>query len=263
MKEKKIFRIEDYATGLNPELVELIEKARSAWEENDGERLSQEWERKRNESRIEYLYKISGMDSFSRKKTFENFEVNSHNRRAYFLVQSYVEDWQFARDSGIVLMGNLGVGKTHLCLALINKLISEQLVGCEYANVSLILDAIKNSFDGNEVNPVLRFNRRELVILDDLGSERSTDWSIQALTSIIVARYERHLPTIFTTNARNWDELIDMIAGNFERLPAERLVERILERNQVVTINGRSWRKALKMAFGLGARREGDKLKEN
>lgn len=200
------------------------------------------------------MYKISGLDLTDRDKTFENFEVNSHNRKAHFLIEEYIASWHSVGDSGVVIMGNLGVGKTHLCLAMMNELISKHLVGCEYANVRVTLDEMKNSFDGVVINPVLRLKRRELVIFDDLGSERPTEWTLDAISSLVIWRYEHHLPTVFTTNARTWDELVEMLAGNFGRFRTERLVERILERNEAVSISGRSWRKPLERVFGSTVR---------
>lgn len=250
--EGKIFDLEALLKDkeVDDDLPEAIRLARVAWIEKNGRRLHKEYQEGRRRDRIERIYRSSGMSDLDRQMTFGNFRIDEKNRAARSLVQNYMSQWpeSGAQGCGFIIMGRLGVGKTHLCLAFLNQMI-DNAVDCEYANVKTALDAAKETFDTHSVTPLRRIKRRDLVLLDDLGSERPTDWTVDALSGIITYRYSKYLPTVFTTNALSWKELISNLSSR-DQFAAERIVERIMERNEPVVMGGTSRRKPFRGNFG-------------
>ena len=99
------------------------------------------------------------------------------------------------------LLGLWGTGKTHLAIAALNGFGRGQ-----FWKVPDLLDWIRKKAYGDGAGPeeALRDFREGswLLVLDDLGTEKSTDWASEALYRILDARYETKLPTIITSNAK-------------------------------------------------------------
>lgn len=217
------------------------------WTSKNGRRLSEEYHESQQEAEIETLLRISGMTEFDAQKNFGSFEVTPQNRDAHFLVTNYLRGWPESGKGGrgFIIRGKLGVGKTHLCLAFLREMIYQHRVVCQYANIKITLDEAKASFDTDSVDPFHKLKRRELLFLDDLGSERATDYSLDRISDIVTYRYVNYLPTIYTCNALSWKELDRNLTAS-ESISAQRVVQRIMERTEAVVIQGTSRRRPLK-----------------
>jgi DNA replication protein DnaC len=182
-------------------------------------------------------------------KTFDTFQVTSQNQDAYDLVRTYIDNYpdSAAGGTGFLILGDLGVGKTHLGLAFLNEMIQRYQILCEYANVKTALDIAKESFDMRGQNPLDRMKRVDMLFLDDMGSERSTEWTVDAISTLITFRYMKYLPTVYTSNALSWDRLVGMLSGPWGTMAAERIVDRLIERSEPVIIKGESRRKPLSL----------------
>jgi DNA replication protein DnaC len=93
--------------------------------------------------------------------------------------------------------------------------------------------AVKSEEPGDLAN-VRRVTEKHLVVLDDLGAERVTDWVQEQLYKLINERYERMLPTVVTSNC-SLQELEYRLGGP--------VVDRLAEMCDVVPVTGRSWRR--------------------
>ena len=90
-------------------------------------------------------------------------------------------------------MGSYGTGKTHLASAIANRLLSLGIPVIA-GTLSTLLDKIKRSWQDvklNEYEIMKAFFDCDLLIIDDLGKEKVTDWYLERLYSIINHRYER------------------------------------------------------------------------
>jgi DNA replication protein DnaC len=116
-----------------------------------------------------------------------------------------LEDGTF-RQSGLLFLGPPGVGKTHLAVGVLRRLIERYRVQGRFVEFTSLIHQIQSTFDSDSeeskrqiLNPL---SEAELLVLDELGAQQPTPWVRDILYLIINNRYTRRLPTLFTTNYR-------------------------------------------------------------
>ena len=122
------------------------------------------------------------------------------NHKILLAMQRYVENFrQFHADGkGVLLYGSVGTGKTFLAACTANALIDKG-IPVLMTSVSYIANKLMGMFDGkNEY--IESLNSYPLLVLDDLGAERNTEYMNEVLYNIINSRYKAKLPLIVTTN---------------------------------------------------------------
>jgi DNA replication protein DnaC len=106
-------------------------------------------------------------------------------------------------DRGLLYMGNVGTGKTHLAVAALKELVETKGAGGLYVNFLELVQQLQMSLDGGGVSredilgPVTRV---DVLVLDELGGGRLTEWVRDLLYYVINSRYMTKKVTIFTTN---------------------------------------------------------------
>lgn len=109
-----------------------------------------------------------------------------------------------AVESGLLFMGSVGVGKTHLAIAVLKELISKKGVGCLFYESGSLLKAIQDSYNpisqSSETKVLAPVYQAEVLALDELGAMVPTTWVREQLYQIINTRYNHKKLTIFTTN---------------------------------------------------------------
>ena len=126
--------------------------------------------------------------------TFENSKIKN---KQFVYCQDYVHNWEESKEKniGLLFWGDVGTGKTYLAACIANALI-EQEVSVRMLNFSHILNA---GFDTK--NELLEdICRCSLLIIDDFGSERETEYGLEIIHSVLDARYSSGKPMIVTTN---------------------------------------------------------------
>lgn len=132
--------------------------------------------------------------------TLSNFE----NGRA--AVQACFDFLKSFPSSSLLFSGNPGSGKTHLACAIYSGLIEQEKVkssSCAFITAPEFLLEIRREFNiekGDEGRIIGKYSDLDLLILDDLGSEKSTEFAIQALYILIDRRIRNMKPTVVTTN---------------------------------------------------------------
>jgi DNA replication protein DnaC len=160
---------------------------------------------------------------------------------AFRLVREYP-----AVERGLLLMGPVGVGKTHLAVAILQGLI-EKGVPCLFYEFGALLKEIQDSYNKvsntSEMSVLAPVYQAEVLVLDELGAGKPTDWVRDTMMQIIGKRYNDKKLTVFTTNyldARRAaaDETLEDRIG-------VRLRSRLYEMCRTVHIEGDDYRKQL------------------
>lgn len=150
-------------------------------------------------------------------------------------VKRYADKWPEMRKKrqGLLFYGDVGTGKTYAAVCVANA-VMEQGYSCIITSVPRLVQAL----DGNreKVEFLDSVNRAELLILDDLGTERSSEYMNEQVYGIIDGRYRTGKPLIVTTNLA----LTDMVECRDGR---KRIYDRILELCYPIRFSGQSRRR--------------------
>lgn len=158
-----------------------------------------------------------------RSKTFKSFQVDELNRSAVQACEQFVRNFEkITGGQGILLLGRSGTGKTHLACSIVNSLYPKYSV--LFRHVPTLMERMR--YANVDLEPLLA---ADLLLLDDVGSERITGWTAERLLIIVDGRLTSHKPTVFTTNFATQD---------FEARMGMRLASRILGSNLHLLLKG-------------------------
>ena len=140
---------------------------------------------------------------------------------------------------GLILTGNNGVGKTHLACSIANELIKNG-IPIIYGTLINLLAELKSTYDNDnnisEMEIIKLYEKVDLLVIDDLGKEKPSEWGLEKLFTIINSRYENNLPVIITTNY-NQNSLLERLSLNGEIETAKSIISRLYEMCYLVKID--------------------------
>ena len=150
---------------------------------------------------------------------------------------AYVENWKEAYKSniGLLLFGDVGTGKSFFAGCIANALL-DQDVPVLMTNFPTILNRLTGMFAEDRSEFIASFDEYDLLIIDDLGVERSTEYAMEQMFFVIDSRYRSRRPMIITTNLK-LSEL-----KNPPDLAHARIYDRILERCAPILFDGKNFR---------------------
>ncbi len=166
--------------------------------------------------RAERLEERASIPPLYRAASFDNFSIGSDNpttrprlSKAITAARTYARNYPFGnRRPGLLFVGDAGTGKTHLAVAVLRELLARGHEGVFFLYQNL-LERIQRSYDkasGAADRDAYRVALDcEVLLLDDLGAHRVTEWVEDTVTSIITHRYNHNKPVIATTNLRDPD----------------------------------------------------------
>ena len=150
-----------------------------------------------------------------------------------------------AVEQGLLFTGPVGVGKTHLAVSILKGLTERGGFSCLFYEFGSLLKEIQDSYNPNTnsselgvLAPVLNV---DVLVLDELGASKPTDWVRDTMAHVINTRYNDRKHTIFTTN------YLDERQGKEETLEDRigvRLRSRLFEMCRTVEVKGQDFRKA-------------------
>ncbi len=185
--------------------------------------------------RRQQLYALKSMcftDSGLYNWTFYNDNGKNPNMSR---ARCYVDRWNkmCSENIGLLLWGEVGTGKSFFAACIANALI-EECVSVKMTNFAAILHDLFSCDDKNEY--IDRLNESSLLIIDDLGIERNTEYALEQVYNIIDARYKSNKPVIITTNL-SLTELKHPVDTAHKRI-----YDRVLEMCVPIRFNGENMR---------------------
>jgi len=124
-------------------------------------------------------------------------------RDARFLAGRFVEEYPTDK-TGLLFVGSVGVGKTHLSVGILKDLIREKGIHCLFCDYRELLKSIQNSYNpqvqATEMEILRPVFDAEVLVLDELGAVRSTEWVFDTVNYVLNSRYNDNKTTIITTN---------------------------------------------------------------
>lgn len=155
--------------------------------------MNKEFERMQ---RLNMLKSMCFQDSALYGWTFEN---DNGKNPLINKAKTYADKWSdmLSKNIGLLLWGEVGTGKTYFAACIANALV-ENCVSVKMTNFSTILNDLFYENDKNQY--INRLNNHNLLIIDDLGIERDTEYALEQVYNIIDARYKSNKPLIITTN---------------------------------------------------------------
>lgn len=214
--------------------------------EKEKKEMLDEIRKKEEIETIEYLFKQSNLGERFLKRTFESFD-RFRNPKAYDTAYDYAVNFdRYYKDGkGLIFVGPCGTGKTHLAASIANYLIRERYVSVIFGTFSKLLERLRSCYDAEDntdyENIMYQLENVKLLIIDDFGKEKLTDWVLEKAYDVVNARYENMKPIVVTTNFRlkQLEERLNT-GGNFI---GEALVSRLIEMCDVVIMSGGDYRK--------------------
>lgn len=233
-------------------LLERIKRSMEAKPVDEKEQWRMEYEAHEAQEKLKYLerrYKLCGINERCRQYLFENFEVNDRNQKAYEAVKQYAEEFIKGKTAGgLYLCGEFGLGKTHLACALCNHLIINDLAYVTFDTMIGIAQRIRARFgkDGEE-STLEELADVSLLIIDDLGKEKATTWSMEKLFYIIDQRYTRYKPVVITSNY-SLQGLVNRLTIDGNEDVVSSIISRLQEMTKGILVTGEDWRKSHKVS---------------
>jgi DNA replication protein DnaC len=139
-----------------------------------------------------------------RECSFHNYYPKNDSQYFAHSFASRLVDEYPAVETGLLFMGGVGVGKTHLAIAVLRDLIEQKGITCLFYESGSLLKAIQDSYNPvsqtSEMRVLAPVYQAEVLVLDELGATVPTNWVRDTLYQIINTRYNNKKLTIFTTN---------------------------------------------------------------
>lgn len=212
-------------------------------------------------------YEHCTLDSYDTDFPSASRSLKAAHRNARKFVESYPLE---TRGTGLLLTGSIGVGKTHLAVGILQALVAERGATGLFYDYRELLKQVQHSYNkqvqATELEILAPVFEAEVLVLDELGASKPTDWVWDTVAHILNTRYNDRRTTIITTNYSNAGPLgsgLELGGGsvaqarmaNREETLGDRIGERMRSRLQemcvVVEMNGVDFRQTVNLArFG-------------
>lgn len=190
-------------------------------------------ERLQYERKVDEIFRLGGLKARHEIMGLDNYKPTTENQRN---ILASLNEYS---DGNIFIFGPVGTGKTHLISGLIRRIVEERLAWFKFRTGVDMLYEIRSTFnygDPGETDRMIdKFTRTDILIIDDLGAEKSTEWARETFYMIIDRRYNMMKRTFITSNLSP-KELANKLN--------DRLVSRLIEGAMILKIDGKDYRLA-------------------
>ena len=181
-------------------------------------------------------YESSGISTLMRTQGFDNFSLDYYKesqkqydgmKKMYEKVKGFADNFNADTYENFLFLGGTGLGKTHLSTA-VAKTVIDKYFDVLYVTANEMINVFEQKKFGSKINPseeadTSRYYSCDLLIIDDLGTEMQTPFSVSCVYEIINARMMSRKSTIISTNLgqddirkRYWDRITSRIFGEYQ-----------------------------------------------
>ncbi|MBC8589974.1 ATP-binding protein [Anaerosalibacter bizertensis] len=209
-------------------------------------RCDRETEAKRKEEEIANHIRRLKEECFATSRNLISYsfeKIIEPERQEVIIAKNFVKNFKelAKNNNGLIFHGNVGTGKTYLAACIANKIIEEYQIRVKMRNIPQIINDIeKRGFDIDKNEYYRLLCSVPLLILDDFGIERNTEYINEMVYQIINTRYEAKKPTIISTNIP-----LGVIMSGSNDIDKERIYSRIREMCIPVKIAGEDIRREI------------------
>lgn len=171
------------------------------------ERAKARAEREAEEKRLREnrIYELRSKAFADKSMQYWSFDTDDRaNPKLSEVAHRYVDNFTSMNGKGLLLYGGVGTGKTYMTACIANALIDKE-VSCYVTSFARIVNTVSGLYEGKQ-EYIDGLNRFKLLVIDDLASERDTEYMGEIVQNVIDTRYSARLPLIVTTNLTG-DEL--------------------------------------------------------
>ncbi len=181
---------------------------------------------------------------------------------AQFIASSFAKKCDPRGDKGLLIIGSIGTGKTHLAVGILKELIVNRGLACLFYDYRELLKEIQNSYNSTvqttELDVLRPVFETDVLVLDELGAVKPTEWVWDTVSLILNTRYNDNRTTIITTNFE--DQPAAGASGSLSPARAasrgetlgdrigERMRSRLHEMCRIVTLEGSDFRQKFRCA---------------
>lgn len=204
-------------------------------EKSKFEAQKQEEKQRKEQERIKAMRKEAIHDAEIHKWTFEN--DNGCNPNSIQYAKRYVDAWEkmLRENIGVLFWGDTGVGKTYSAACIANYLVDNK-ISVHMTSFPRLINELSGFHIEDKNEYIDNLNKYKLLIIDDLGAERTSDYALEIVYNVIDGRYRANMPLIITTNL-SLEEI-----KNPKDLKFKRIYDRILEMCVPLLFKGESVR---------------------
>lgn len=202
---------------------------------------------KRAAEQPEVLRKLQGqamLEAAGVPRRLQDATLNSYTsetesqQAAHKLVCDYARNLsdKLSSGDGLIMMGNMGTGKTHLAVGLIRVATRTHAVAARYVTAPALFSRVRASYSGNqetEADILAEYANTPLLVLDEIGVGKGSDNELNLIYALLGRRYDECRPTVIITN---------LMSEDLKAWLGERVVDRLRETSPVVLFNWESYR---------------------
>jgi DNA replication protein DnaC len=183
---------------------------------------------------------------------------------AHFIASKFAQECDPRGDKGLLIIGTIGTGKTHLAVGIMKELILNRGIPCLFYDYRELLKQIQNSYNSTvqttELDVLRPVFETDVLVLDELGAVKPTEWVWDTVSLILNTRYNDNRTTIITTNYPDREERKrpgDATSRSTEAAKysadqetlgdriKDRMLSRLREMCRIVTLAGNDYRQTL------------------
>lgn len=211
--------------------------------------------------RNEHLRMMANIPERYRDASFANYQLDGERQcfsAAHLWAQSFAANFPLVDDRGVVLVGTIGAGKTHIAIAILRAILTKGIFGRFYDYAELLREIQCSNRPDSDDSPMELLAPAmdlDVLVLDDFGTIKPSAFVLDTVGLLLNTRYRAKRTTILTTNFPDAASLLDPKQISLQERVGERTVSRLREMCRFVTMEGPDFRMTMHRPVNIAPRR--------